>query len=123
MKIAIAGAGIGGLSAGLCLHEQGFEVRIFEAVETLQPLGVGSMMPHASGALHGLGLGDELDEMAIRTRAIEYCTRFGHLSSPTRVRSKPDSSFHDIRFTAATCSFCCSTRYARGPGRLWSGLV
>ncbi|KAB2758395.1 flavin-dependent oxidoreductase [Brucella anthropi] len=80
MKIAIAGAGIGGLTAALCLHEQGFEVQIFEAVNGLQPLGVGiNVMPHASGILHGLGLGEALDDIAIRTRAIEYRTRFGHL--------------------------------------------
>lgn len=80
MKIAIAGAGIGGLTAALCLHAKGFEVRVFEAVDTLQPLGVGiNVMPHASGVLFGLGLGDALDAMAIRTRAIEYRTRFGHL--------------------------------------------
>lgn len=80
MKIAIAGAGIGGLTTALCLHEQGFEVKVFEAVSALQPLGVGiNVMPHASGVLHRLGLGDALDEMAIRTRAIEYRTRFGHL--------------------------------------------
>lgn len=80
MKIAIAGAGIGGLAAALCLHEKGFDVRLFEAVETLRPLGVGiNVMPHASGVLHGLGLGATLDGMAIRTRAIEYRTRFGHL--------------------------------------------
>ncbi|MUZ75399.1 NAD(P)-binding protein [Agrobacterium vitis] len=80
MKIAIAGAGIGGLAAALCLQEKGFEVQVFEAVDALQPLGVGiNVMPHAAGVLHGLGLGDALDEIAIRTRAIEYRTRFGHL--------------------------------------------
>lgn len=80
MKIAIAGAGIGGLTAALCLHEKGFEVQVFEAVDTLHPLGVGiNVMPHGSGVLFGLGLGDALDDMAIRTRAIEYRTRFGHL--------------------------------------------
>jgi 2-polyprenyl-6-methoxyphenol hydroxylase-like FAD-dependent oxidoreductase len=80
MKIAIAGAGIGGLAAALCLHEKGLEVQVFEEVDMLRPLGVGiNVMPHASGVLHGLGLGDALDEMAIRTRAIEYRTRFGHL--------------------------------------------
>jgi 2-polyprenyl-6-methoxyphenol hydroxylase-like FAD-dependent oxidoreductase len=79
MKIAIAGAGIGGLTAALCLHERGFGVQVFEAVEALQPLGVGiNIMPHASGVLHGLWLGDALDDIAIRTRAIEYRTRFGH---------------------------------------------
>ncbi|MBB3810382.1 FAD-dependent monooxygenase [Pseudochelatococcus contaminans] len=100
MKIAIAGAGIGGLTAALCLHEKGHEVRVFEAVETLQPLGVGiNLMPHASGVLRGLGLADALDEMAIRTRAIEYRTRFGHLiqSDPRSVEAgfeHPQYSIH-----------------------------
>ena len=90
MRIAVAGAGIGGLAAALCLHERGFEVRVFEAVETLRPLGVGiNLMPHGSGVLHGLGLGDALDAIGIRTRAIEYRTRFGHLiqSDPRSVEA------------------------------------
>lgn len=90
MRIAIAGAGIGGLAAALCLNEKGHEVRIFEAVKTLQPLGVGiNVMPHAAGVLHGLGLGGALDDIAIRTRAIEYRTRFGHLiqSDPRSVEA------------------------------------
>jgi 2-polyprenyl-6-methoxyphenol hydroxylase-like FAD-dependent oxidoreductase len=90
MRIAIAGAGIGGLAAALCLHEKGFGVRVFEAVERLQPLGVGiNIVPHGSGVLHGLGLGEALDAIAIRTRAIEYRTRFGHLiqSDPRSVEA------------------------------------
>jgi len=90
MEIAIAGAGIGGLAAALCLHEKGYRVHVFEAVNRLQPLGVGiNVMPHASGVLHGLGLGEILDDMAIRTRAIEYRTRFGHLiqSDPRSVEA------------------------------------
>lgn len=80
MKIAIAGAGIGGLAAALCLQDKGFDVQVFEAVSVLQPLGVGiNVMPHAAGVLFGLGLGAALDTIAIRTRAIEYRTRFGHL--------------------------------------------
>jgi 2-polyprenyl-6-methoxyphenol hydroxylase-like FAD-dependent oxidoreductase len=89
-RLAIAGAGIGGLSAALCLHENGFGVRVFEAVEALQPLGVGiNIVPHGSGVLHGLGLGAALDAIAIRTRAIEYRTRFGHLiqSDPRSVEA------------------------------------
>ena len=90
MRIAIAGAGIGGLAAALCLREAGHEVRVFEAVETLQPLGVGiNLMPHGVGVLCRLGLGEALDEIGIRTRAIEYRTRFGHLiqSDPRSVEA------------------------------------
>ncbi|MGH2341537.1 flavin-dependent oxidoreductase [Segnochrobactraceae bacterium EtOH-i3] len=100
MKIAIAGAGIGGLTAALCLHRSGFGVQVYEAVSTLQPLGVGiNLMPHSAGVLHGLGLGDALDDMAIRTRCIEYRTRYGHLiqSDPRSVEAGfayPQYSIH-----------------------------
>ena len=41
MKIVIAGAGIGGLTAAMCLGRAGFDVEVFEAVGELRPLGVG----------------------------------------------------------------------------------
>ncbi len=99
-EIAIAGAGIGGLTAALCLAEKGFNVRVFEAVPELKPLGVGiNLMPHSSKVLHDLGLRDGLDEIAIRTRCIEYRTRYGHLiqSDPRNVEagfSAPQYSVH-----------------------------
>ncbi len=99
-EIAIAGAGIGGLTAALCLHEKGFGVRVYEAVSKIQPLGVGiNVMPHASAVLHGLGLGAALDETAIRTRCIEYRTRFGQViqSDPRSVEAgfeAPQYSIH-----------------------------
>ncbi len=80
MKIAIAGAGIGGLAAALTLHQQGFDVTVYEAVRELKPLGVGiNVLPHGSSVLHHLGLNEQMDQLAIRTRAVEYRTRFGHI--------------------------------------------
>lgn len=98
--IAIAGAGIGGLAAALCLHERGFGVTLFEAVPDIRPLGVGiNVMPHASAILQGLGLGSALDALAIRTRCVEYRTRFGHViqSDPRSVEAgfaAPQYSVH-----------------------------
>ncbi len=99
-KIVIAGAGIGGLTTALCLHEKGFDVQVYEAVEEIQPLGVGiNLMPHSSAVLRNLGLGDRLDEVAVRTRCIEYRTKFGHLiqSDPRSVEAgfaAPQYSIH-----------------------------
>ncbi|PHP66701.1 hypothetical protein CSC94_13570 [Zhengella mangrovi] len=81
MKNALViGAGIGGLAAALALHEAGWKVRVAESVNELKPLGVGiNLLPHGSAVLHGLGLGAALDATGIRTRAIEYRTRYGHV--------------------------------------------
>ena len=46
MKIIIAGGGIGGLTAALLLHKSGIEVKVFESVKTLRPLGVGINLYH-----------------------------------------------------------------------------
>lgn len=131
MKIVVAGAGIGGLTAALCLHEKGFEVQVLEAAETLRPLGVGiNIMPHASGVLHGLGLGAALDETAIRTRAIEYRTRFGHLiqSDPRSVEAgfeHPQYSIHrgELQFLLLDAVHVRLGRDAVTAGKLVSGFT
>jgi 5-methylphenazine-1-carboxylate 1-monooxygenase len=105
-RIAIAGAGIGGLTAALCLHERGFPVQVYEAVGDISPLGVGiNVMPHASAILRDLGLADVLDATAIQTRCIEYRTRYGHLiqSDPRNMEAgfaAPQYSVHrgDLQF-------------------------
>ena len=78
MKIAIAGAGIGGLSAALALRRRGFDVTVFEAAAQIGPLGVGiNLLPHAVGVLTALGLGDELAATAIETKELVFMNRFG----------------------------------------------
>ena len=49
MEVVIVGAGIGGLTLGLRLHQGGIPCRIFEAASEIKPLGVGiNVLPHAS---------------------------------------------------------------------------
>jgi len=75
MKVIIAGAGIGGLSAALSLNKIGIDVKIYESVSDIRPLGVGiNVLPHASRELIALGLQSELDKFAIRTRSMQYFT-------------------------------------------------
>ncbi len=48
MKVIVAGAGIGGLTAALSLHAAGIDVLMIDAAIALRPLGVGiNLMPHA----------------------------------------------------------------------------
>lgn len=85
MKVAIAGAGIGGLTAALALHRKGFEVTLFEQVRDLRALGVGiNLLPHAMGVLAGLGLGDAVCAAGIEATEYVFMNRHGQeiLSDP-----------------------------------------
>ena len=78
MKIVIAGAGIGGLVAAMCLHRAGFDVEVFEAVAELKPLGVGiNIQAGAVRILSALGLEPALAATGIETRELRYANRHG----------------------------------------------
>ena len=80
MKALIAGAGIGGLTTALHLHEAGMEVEIFERADEVRELGVGiNMLPHAVAVLADLGLLPGLDAAGIRMRELIYTNRFGQV--------------------------------------------
>ena len=80
MKIIIAGAGIGGLTAALSLEKLGIAARVYESAAEILPLGVGlNVLPHASRELIDLGLEEAIDDFAIRTTAMNYYTCSGQL--------------------------------------------
>jgi 2-polyprenyl-6-methoxyphenol hydroxylase-like FAD-dependent oxidoreductase len=77
-RVIIAGAGIGGLTTALCLHEAGFDVQLYESAREIKPLGVGiNLLPHAVRVLTHLGLQDELNKTAIATSELAYYTKHG----------------------------------------------
>lgn len=78
--VIIVGAGIGGLTLALSLHQAGIACRIFEAVPELRPLGVGiNLMPHASKELDALGLLPQLNEVAVQAKESVFFTQHGQL--------------------------------------------
>src|SRR5881394_842733 len=78
MKVVIAGAGIGGLTAAMCLERAGFEVEVFDAVSELKPLGVGiNIQAGAVRILSSLGLEAALAATGIATRELRYANRHG----------------------------------------------
>jgi 2-polyprenyl-6-methoxyphenol hydroxylase-like FAD-dependent oxidoreductase len=78
MKITIIGGGIGGLTVALCLHKGGYEVKVFESVKEIKPLGVGiNILPHSVRVLTNLGLQDIIAKQAIETSNLEYFNRHG----------------------------------------------
>ena len=109
MKIVIAGAGIGGLTAAMCLHRAGFEVEVFEAVSELRPLGVGiNIQAGAVRILSGLGLEPALAAAGIETRELRYAT--------IRWRFAPEESGSPVSPPVAGNS-AAGTLSRRGAGR------
>ncbi|HEY1299551.1 MAG TPA: FAD-dependent monooxygenase [Stellaceae bacterium] len=67
MKVAIVGAGIGGLSAAVSLRRAGFAVEVYEQAEELTEVGGGiNMGPNATRVLRRLGLAKGLDRDGVR---------------------------------------------------------
>jgi 2-polyprenyl-6-methoxyphenol hydroxylase-like FAD-dependent oxidoreductase len=68
--VLIAGAGIGGLSVALTLHQIGVPCVVFESVADIKPLGVGiNLQPNAVRELYELGFSREtLDRIGVQTR-------------------------------------------------------
>lgn len=72
LRIAIAGAGLGGLTAAAALHHKGLDAHVHERATTLREQGVGMHLgPNATRLLHRLGLGPQLQQCAVRPEALE----------------------------------------------------
>ncbi len=66
MTVVVAGAGIAGLTFALTCQEIGIDVRVYESVRELKPLGVGiNLQPNAVKELFQLGLQADLREIGI----------------------------------------------------------
>ncbi len=73
MRVLIAGAGLGGLTAALCLREAGHEVSVFESAPELGEIGAGIQVgANAVKVLDSLGLRNQLDEVSVRPQAMHF---------------------------------------------------
>jgi salicylate hydroxylase len=71
VRVAIVGAGIGGLAAALLLRRAGIDAVVFEQAKALQNVGAGiQISPNASRILHRLGLAEPLGRVAVRPEAV-----------------------------------------------------
>jgi 5-methylphenazine-1-carboxylate 1-monooxygenase len=80
MDVLVVGAGIGGLTLALRLHQRGIPCRIYESAPAMRPIGAGiNLLPHAVAAFAELGLADELERRAVVTAESVFYNRFGQL--------------------------------------------
>ena len=79
-EVVIVGAGIGGLTLALALHQASISCRIYEQATEIRPIGVGiNVLPHAVRELSRLGLEDALAAAGVATRESVFFNRFGQL--------------------------------------------
>lgn len=89
MKVAIVGAGIGGLTLGLALHEFGHAFTIHEQSPAPREVGAGiTLWPNATRLLFALGLRDAIDASAVEPVA----QKLMHYASGEVLRSFPRGS-------------------------------
>ncbi len=71
LSIAIIGGGIGGTAAALSLLQSGFDVHVYEQTRELREVGAGIVLtPNVSRLLHGMGLSEPLDRLAVAPTAV-----------------------------------------------------
>jgi len=78
MRIAIVGAGIGGLALALGLQQRGVACDVYEAAPEVRELGVGiTLLPHAMRELAQLGLQEQLEPLGIENLESVFFNRWG----------------------------------------------
>ena len=109
MTVLIAGAGIGGLTLGLSLHQLGIPFKIFEAVREIRPLGVGiNVQPHAIRELFELGLEGDLTRSGCAQNRWRIFQRRAAKSGARHEVSLRAIIGRNIRSTVAGCRCCCT---------------
>lgn len=87
--VLIVGAGVGGLTLALSLHQVGISCRVFESADKLVELGVGiNLLPHAMREMTELGVLDRLVARGVETRELCFYNRFGQ-----HIRTEPRGRF------------------------------
>ena len=72
-KTLVAGGGIGGLTAALCLANRGHEVTVFEQAAAFDEVGAGiQLSPNCTRVLHDLGLAAALRDLAFLPEGIQF---------------------------------------------------
>ena len=95
MKALIAGAGIGGLAAGIALRHAGIDVQVFERARELREIGAGLMIwPNGTRSLEALGV--ELRGLPVQ--AITFRDRRGRRLIETPVDQISERYGSDVAF-------------------------
>ena len=95
MKIAIVGAGIGGLAAAALLNRAGHDVRVYEQAPRFARVGAGiQMAPNAVKVLRGLGLEESLTRTAFQSEvALSRVWNTGEITSELKLGREVEEQY------------------------------
>src|SRR3954466_10012159 len=87
-KVAVVGAGLGGLNAAIALRQRGFDVTVYEQSDVLGEIGAGiQLSPNASRVLIALGLDKDFEAIAFEPdRHVVRNWKTGAITSATQMR-------------------------------------
>ena len=87
-KVAVVGAGLGGLNAAIALRQRGFEVTVYEQSDVLGEIGAGiQLSPNAMRVLIALGLDRAFEAVAFEPhRHVVRNWKTGSIVSATQMR-------------------------------------
>ena len=72
-RIAVVGAGLGGLAAAITLRRKGFEVQVYEQAPQLAEFGAGiNISPNSVKFFRAVGLGDRLHEVGSEPTGLSW---------------------------------------------------
>jgi salicylate hydroxylase len=95
LRVAVIGAGIGGLTAAIALRAQGCEVEVFDQVSVLNEIGAGvSLGGNGMRVLDALGLGRAARESSANLQRIT----FQHWRSGNTAYEHPMGDWYDEEF-------------------------
>lgn len=98
MRVAVVGAGIGGLTLGLALRARGIEVDLYERADELREVGAAvALSANGSRELDRLGVGEALDRVS--TMPTELVYRDGRTGE--RIAAHPGGAEYRRRFGAS----------------------
>ena len=76
-RVAVIGAGPGGLAAGLALHNKGYDVRVLERNASIKPIG-GAILLNTSVLMCLRKMGVDIADLGVTART-EMCNMHGKL--------------------------------------------
>lgn len=87
-RVAVVGAGLGGLTAAIALRQRGFDVTVYEQASELGEIGAGvQLSPNAMRVLIALGLDRAFEAIAFEpNRHVVRSWKNGHIISATQMR-------------------------------------